>query len=113
MLQGQVGDTIFEVISRRVVSAIHHGQTSELAVVDADHQSASSNLKEFEDANCAICMSELIDGSVEGGGNIESREMKCPGRHTFHAECSRSWFISMQQSFCPMCRYDFSDLVLV
>lgn len=77
--------------------------------------SASSCLEKFDDANCAICMCGLFESGVEGSVAIDSREMNCPGRHTFHSQCAKTWFTGerwqKRHIICPFCRHDFSESV--
>ena len=70
---------------------------------------ASGNLEEFYDAKCAICMSDVYENRSDGGATIDAREMKCPGRHTFHTQCASGWFINEDHNVCPFCRHDFSS----
>ena len=71
---------------------------------------ACGDLEDFDDAKCSICMCASFDSSSDGGVSINAREMKCPGRHTFHSQCARRWFVVEKHSSCPYCRHDFSGL---
>jgi hypothetical protein len=71
---------------------------------------ACGDLEDFDDAKCSICLCASFDSSNDGGVGIDVREMKCPGRHTFHSQCARRWFVDEKHSSCPYCRHDFSGL---
>jgi len=69
---------------------------------------ACGDLENLEDAKCSICLCSLFESSGVGSVSIDAREMKCPGRHTFHAQCAYRWFVDEKHSSCPYCRHDFS-----
>jgi hypothetical protein len=71
---------------------------------------ASGNMEEYNDAKCAICMSVVYENRSDGSTTIDAREMKCPGRHTYHSNCARRWFVDEKRNSCPFCRHDFSSL---
>jgi hypothetical protein len=63
----------------------------------------------FEDALCAICRGELFENQNDGIIHIDAREMKCPGKHTFHAQCAQTCFVPKHNDRCSCCRHNFSD----
>jgi hypothetical protein len=69
---------------------------------------ACGNLEDFDDAKCTICLCTSFDSRSDGSVSINVREMKCPGRHTFHSQCARRWFVNEKHNSCPYCRHDFS-----
>ncbi len=69
---------------------------------------ASGDLEDFDDAKCTICLCTSFDSRSDGSVSINAREMKCPGRHTFHSQCARRWFVNEKHNSCPYCRHDFS-----
>lgn len=52
----------------------------------------------WEYTSCAICLTDFADGE-------ELRRSPCPGGHTFHPKCLRSW-LERSHSTCPVCRGD-------
>jgi len=72
---------------------------------------ACGDLEDFDDAKCSICLCASFDSSSDGSVSINVREMQCPGRHTFHSQCARRWFVDEKHSSCPYCRHDFSGLL--
>jgi hypothetical protein len=41
--------------------------------------------------------------------SADTREMKCPGQHTFHTQCASGWVINEKHNICPFRRRDFSS----
>ena len=66
-------------------------------------------VERFEEALCAICRGELFENQSDGRIFIDAREMKCPGRHTFHAPCAQVCFVPKHTDRCPCCRHNFRD----
>ena len=82
---------------------------------------------EDEDACCAACTCPLFEFDADGSAPMRHwRRLKCPTvygvtphtpkghvhRHIFHDHCAQQWFIFTQKSMCPMCKHDFSDMLL-
>ena len=72
---------------------------------------ACGDLEEFDDAKCAVCLCTVYESRSDGGVTVDAREMKCPGRHTFHLHCTRRWFVNDKRNICPFCRHDFRSLL--
>jgi hypothetical protein len=68
-------------------------------------------LEDFDDANCTICLCAMFEGRGDGSVAINARVMKCDGKHAFHPQCARGWFVNAKHSICPCCRHDFSGLL--
>jgi hypothetical protein len=68
---------------------------------------AKGDLEELNDPKCAVCMCSMYEKRSDGGVAIDAREMKCPGRHTFHSCCAKSWFVNAKHNSCPLCRHNF------
>jgi hypothetical protein len=70
---------------------------------------ACDGLQNFDDALCAICMGSLFEKQSDGSIHIDARQMKCPGKDTFHDHCAQTYFVQKHSDKCPVCRLDFSN----
>ena len=80
------------------------------AAAAAAAAAASGGLDDFDDAKCSICLCTLFESRSDGSVDISARELKCLGRHTFHSQCARGWFVTGKHTNCPCCRHEFSGL---
>jgi hypothetical protein len=69
---------------------------------------ACNGLEDFADVKCAICMGSLFEKQSDDSIHIDARQMKCPGKDTFHDHCARTYFVQKHSDKCPVCRLDFS-----
>jgi hypothetical protein len=64
-------------------------------------------------AICAICMCDVYQCRSNVSVSADTREMKCPGQHTFHTQCASGWFVNEKHNICPFRRRDFSSCCIM
>jgi hypothetical protein len=51
---------------------------------------ACGDLEESDDTKCAVCMCGIYEKKSDGSVTVDARELKYPGRHTFHSCCAKA-----------------------
>jgi len=55
--------------------------------------------------DCPICLLEFTEG-------VEIIQLPCDNRHSFHAECIKTWISGQQKIICPICRRDVAQEIV-